>query len=162
MKKAPAMLLLTCVLCTVLQVSVVRAQGVSEAEAPTPGTATLPGGKANASADCGTDALSKVFCNANLQEMLNAAFQISIRLGAILAVLRIAYAGYLYMGSEDMWSTKTAAKEVFRNAVIGLLILLGVWLILHQIDPRILSLNIMQTRGADGVPCDIMNGCGVN
>jgi ABC-type nickel/cobalt efflux system permease component RcnA len=83
-----------------------------------------------------------MFCNADIPTMLNTAFQVAIRLGAILAVLRIAYAGYLYMGSEDMWSSKSAAKEAFRDAIVGLLILLAIWLILHQIDPRILSLKI--------------------
>ncbi|MBI5470415.1 hypothetical protein HY968_03840 [Candidatus Kaiserbacteria bacterium] len=93
-------------------------------------------------ANCGGDPLSNLFCSGSLPEMLNFAFQAAIRLGAVLAMFRIAYAGYLYMGSEDMWSKKSDAKEVFRNAIIGLLILIAVWLILHQIDPRILSLTI--------------------
>ena len=129
----------------------------------TPGVYAVDAGQSSvsggASGDCGaSDTLTKMFCNVSLPEMLNNVFQISIRLGAILAVLRIAYAGYLYMGSEDMWSTKTAAKEVFRNAIIGLLVLLGVWLILHQIDPRILNLNILQSSSSGTVPCG-PNGC---
>jgi hypothetical protein len=100
-------------------------------------------GGTGGAASCGdTDQLSQMFCNADIPKMLNSAFQVAIRIGAILAVLRIAYAGYLYMGSEDMWSSKSAAKEAFRDAIVGLLILLAIWLILHQIDPRILSLKI--------------------
>jgi threonine/homoserine/homoserine lactone efflux protein len=77
--------------------------------------------------------------------MLNQVFQLAIALGGVLAMLRIGYAGWLYMGSEDMWSSKTHAKEVFRDAIIGLLILLAIWLILNQINPDMLKLKILQT-----------------
>ena len=94
---------------------------------------------------CGGDALSDLFCKASLPDMLNGAFQIAISVGAILAMLRIAYGGYLYMGSADMWSSKQHAKEVFRDAVIGLLLLLAIYLILYQINPCILNLDVLNT-----------------
>jgi hypothetical protein len=81
---------------------------------------------------------------ADLSTILTTAFQMALSVGAILAVLRIAYAGYLYMGQADMWSTKGHAKEVFRNAIIGLLLLFGMWLILNQINPDILQLDIFR------------------
>lgn len=93
---------------------------------------------------CGSDPLSNLFCAQDLSQMVNGAFQISISLGAILAMLRIGYAGYLYMGS-DFWSNKQHAKEVFRDAIIGLLILLAIYLILFQINPDILKLNVLQS-----------------
>ena len=94
---------------------------------------------------------SKLFPNTggtDLSSMLSAAFSMALSVGAILAVLRIAYAGYLYMGQADMWSTKGHAKEVFTNAIIGLLLLFGVWLILNQINPDILQLNVFRNLGA--------------
>jgi threonine/homoserine/homoserine lactone efflux protein len=94
---------------------------------------------------CGGDALSQLFCSVDLTTMLNSVFQLSITLGGVLAMLRIGYAGYLYMGREDMWSTKQHAKEVFRDAIIGLLILLAIWLILNQINPDILKLQFLQS-----------------
>jgi hypothetical protein len=94
---------------------------------------------------CGGDALSQLFCSTNLADMLNQIFKLSITLGGVLAMLRIGYAGWLYMGSADMWSTKQHAKDVFRDAIIGLLLLLAIWLILYQINPDILKLNIMGT-----------------
>lgn len=103
---------------------------------------------------CGGDALSKMFCaqNNSLPSMLNQAFQISISIGAILAMLRIGFAGYLYMGSADMWSSKSKAKEVFQNAIFGLLLLLAIYLILYQINPQILELKLLQTApGLDQV-----------
>ena len=81
---------------------------------------------------------------ADLAAILTVAFQMALSVGAILAVLRIAYAGYLYMGQADMWSTKGHAKEVFQNAIIGLLMLFAVWLVLNQINPDILQLDVLR------------------
>lgn len=101
---------------------------------------------------CGGDALSNLFCSQNLSDMLNQIFQLAIILGGVLAMLRIAYGGWLYMGREDMWSSKTHAKEVFRDAIIGLLLLLAIWLILNQINPDILKLQILQDTNAAATP----------
>ena len=95
---------------------------------------------------CGGDALSQLFCSTDLSTMLNQVFQLSITLGGILAMLRIGYAGWLYMGREDMWSSKQHAKDVFRDAIIGLLLLLAIWLILNQINPDILKLKLLQSN----------------
>lgn len=80
---------------------------------------------------------------ADLGAMLNVAFQVAINVGAILAMMRIMWAGWLYMGAADMWSNKHHAKEVFQNAIIGLLILLAIWIILHQINPQILQVGTL-------------------
>jgi len=104
------------------------------------------------SALCGGDALAQLFCDPNISTMLNTLFTLSITLGGILAMLRIGYAGFLYMGREDMWSNKTRAKEVFRDSIIGLLVLLAIWLILHQINPCILKISLLQS--GTGSTCD--------
>jgi hypothetical protein len=101
----------------------------------------------DSTAACGTDALEKLFCSTNISDMLNQVFQLSITLGGVLAMLRIGYAGWLYMGREDMWSTKQHAKEVFRDAIIGLLVLLAIYMILFQINPCILKLQLFSTPG---------------
>lgn len=77
----------------------------------------------------------------DLRTFINAAFKILLSVGAILAVLRIAYAGYQYM-SSDAWGEKSHAKEILGDTVIGILLLLSVWLILYQINPQILDLKI--------------------
>ncbi len=63
------------------------------------------------------------------------------------AVLRLVYAGYMYMGS-DMWSSKGKAREIIRDTTLGILLLLAIWLILFQINPNILNLNILQNVSA--------------
>ena len=82
---------------------------------------------------------------------LNALFKASLAIGAILAVLRIVYGGFLYM-TKDTFSDKNNAKQILSDAVIGLLLLLAIWLILNQINPHILDLklNMQSVQTQDG------------
>ena len=81
--------------------------------------------------------------NGDFSNFINSLFKFALAVGAIAAVLRIAYAGYLYMGS-DMWSNKGEAKKIIGDVTLGLLLLLGVWLILNQINPDIVKLNALK------------------
>jgi len=89
----------------------------------------------------GSQKLSTLFNNdANLVTYLNTAFKIAVSIGAILAVLRLLYAGYTYMAS-DVWTTKETAKGIFRDVFLGLFLLLAMYIILAQINPNLLNLN---------------------
>ena len=77
----------------------------------------------------------------DLSTYLNIVFRIALSLGAMAAVLRLVYAGYMYMG-EGMWSSKAKAKGIIGEVVLGLFLLLAVYLILRQINPNILNLKI--------------------
>ena len=89
-----------------------------------------------------------------LAGFFNTAFTMALSAGAILAVLRLAYAGWLYMGAADMWGSKQHAKEVISNAVLGLLLLIGIWIVLNQINPCLLNLNILQSvQGGSSGQC---------
>ena len=87
----------------------------------------------------------------NLSDYINSLFKFALAIGAMGAVLRLAYAGYLYMGQADMWSHKGEAKTIIGDVTLGMLLLLGVWLILNQINPDILSLNALQRIQANPV-----------
>jgi hypothetical protein len=88
--------------------------------------------------------LSKLFDpSLSLAQFFNTAFKAAIVVGAMLAVLRLGYAGFVYMTS-DLPGMKGNAKEIIGQAVLGLLLLLSVWLILNQINPQILNLDILQ------------------
>lgn len=85
--------------------------------------------------------LSEAYSSGDLSEFLQRVFVGAISLGGILAVLRLAWGGFMYM-SSDLWSTKEHAKEVIRETLLGLFLLLAVYTILYQINPNILSLNL--------------------
>ncbi len=55
--------------------------------------------------------LTSAYSSPDLSTYFNAIFKIALSAGAILAVLRIGYAGFLYMGS-DMWANKNHERLV--------------------------------------------------
>jgi hypothetical protein len=98
----------------------------------------------------------------SLSGYLNAIFTTVLSVGAVLAVLRIAWAGYLYMGSADMWGSKQQAREMLGDAIIGLLLLFGIYLILYQINPNLLNLNVLNDiSSANATTCQSANCTGV-
>jgi hypothetical protein len=86
--------------------------------------------------------LNQAYRSGDLATYINSLFKIAISVGAILAVIRLAYAGYLYMTTEA-WGEKSNAKEVIGDAMLGLLLLLSIYLILYQINPDIVSLKFL-------------------
>ena len=96
--------------------------------------------------------------NANdLSTFINSAFKMTLSIGAILAVLRVAWAGYQYMVS-DAWGEKSHAKEILGDVVIGLLLLLGAYLILYQINPDITELKIKYVTPERSNPAQQLQG----
>lgn len=77
-----------------------------------------------------------------LTGFFNGLFSLSITIGALLAVLMIAYGGWHYMTSEIGGKKEEARRRIW-NAVLGLLMLLATVLILRQINPDIVSLSIL-------------------
>lgn len=68
-------------------------------------------------------------------------FELLIGLSAVAAVLNIVIGGFQYM-STDAIQGKSAGKERVKNAVLGLVLVIGAWLILYTINPKLLELNL--------------------
>lgn len=81
----------------------------------------------------------------SVAEFVSSAFKIAIVLGAMFAVLRIGYAGFLYM-TTDVIGDKGRARSILTSTTLGLVLLLGVFLILNQINPEILKLKILSSE----------------
>src|SRR3989338_2590161 len=92
----------------------------------------------------------------DLSIFIGRLFGFALSIGAILAILRIAWGGYLYM-TTDLWSTKERAREVLSETILGLLLLLAVWVILYQINPAILNLNLSITPAPTAPPATEAN-----
>ncbi|MBI4133748.1 hypothetical protein HY478_03975, partial [Candidatus Uhrbacteria bacterium] len=96
----------------------------------------------------GSAKLTDTYTNTEeLGPFLNKLFVGAIVIGAILAVLRIAWAGFIYLG-DDLWSSKQQAKDIIQDSLLGLFLLLAIWLILNQINPQILELNVNLSKSA--------------
>lgn len=73
-----------------------------------------------------------------LSGLLSSLINIIIALGVLLAVVMLSIGGLQYMMSEAA-TTKDSAKKTIGQAILGLLILLGSWLILFIINPDIVT-----------------------
>ena len=88
--------------------------------------------------------LAGLYSSNSLSGYVNALFKFALSAGGIIAVIKIAQAGYYYMGS-DLWTKKEDAKKILGDVTFGLILLLAIYLILYQINPNILNLDAFQT-----------------
>lgn len=76
-----------------------------------------------------------------LAPYLNAMIKIFIGICAVLAVIMIILGGLEYMTSE-LISSKEHGRERIVHAVFGLILALGAWTILNQINPELLKADL--------------------
>jgi len=73
---------------------------------------------------------------------LGSIFKIGIGLAGVFAVLMIIISGIQFIGGAASPSAHTEAKERMVNAILGLILALGSWLILNTINPNLLKTNL--------------------
>ncbi len=76
----------------------------------------------------------------NLADYLNTLFRLAISILIVIAVLMLMVAGVEYMTTESLFG-KSQAKSRIQNAIGGLFLALGTYLILNTINPNILDLT---------------------
>jgi hypothetical protein len=77
---------------------------------------------------------------ADLKGMVGIFFSYTIGVAVILAIIFIIYGSVLYM-TTDAFSEKSEGKEKIISAIGGLILALISWLILHEINPELVSGN---------------------
>ena len=78
----------------------------------------------------------------NLGAFVNAAFKMTISIGAVVAVAQFVYGGIVYMMTESGAVQMGESKERMQNALLGLIMLLSTYVIFNQINPDLLNLNV--------------------
>lgn len=81
--------------------------------------------------------------NTTLPEFINKVYFLTISLGALFGVLKIAFAGVKY-SMTDVLSSKQSAREDIKGVLLGLAILLLPALVLQTINPQLIKLNFLQ------------------
>ncbi|MEN9389941.1 MAG: hypothetical protein RLZZ283_41 [Candidatus Parcubacteria bacterium] len=81
--------------------------------------------------------------SAPLSEYVNIVFNLAITVGAVAAVMMIAYGGIEYMLSAALPQQKDGKTKI-QNAFLGLALLLLVYLILFVINPDLVSLKALE------------------
>ena len=76
-----------------------------------------------------------------LSKYLPGIFKLAVGLSAAFAVLMIVVGGFQYM-SSDAFQNKKEGLERVQNAVKGLILVIGAGLILSEINPDLLKLNL--------------------
>ncbi len=77
----------------------------------------------------------------DLQKYLPAAFKLGIGIAAALAFVMITLGGITYATSDAVFQ-KSQGKEWITNAIWGLLLVIGAWVILNTINPKILRFDL--------------------
>lgn len=72
---------------------------------------------------------------------INSLYTLSISIAALLAVIKIVIAGVKWM-LTDIVTSKSEAKKDIEGALIGLLIILAAVLILKEINPNLVKVNL--------------------
>lgn len=79
---------------------------------------------------------------ASLPDFFNNLYRLCIGAAAVIAVLQIMRAGIKFMTKGGSVSANSEAKDMIRNAVIGLILVLSPAIVFGIINPRILNLEL--------------------
>ncbi len=82
--------------------------------------------------------------------IVKGIYGLAIGIGSVIATLMIIYAGFEYMYVEAI-GQKSAAKERITNAFLGLLVILGSYILLRTINPALVDFNITLEEGTGRV-----------
>jgi len=80
-------------------------------------------------------------CQTTLERYLPGLFNLAIGIAAVAAVLMIVIGGFQYI-SSDALTGKSQGKQRIQNAVFGLILVIGAYLILYTINPKLLELHL--------------------
>ena len=79
-----------------------------------------------------------------IAQYISGIYYFALYAGAILAVVVIMGAGFVWLTSQGNQSTIGRAKEYISNALIGILILLGSYALLYNINPQLVELAALK------------------
>jgi len=80
-------------------------------------------------------------CKTNLQTYLPGIIKFSIDIAAVLAFVMITAGGIWYATSDAIYG-KDEAKNIIQNAIYGLVLVIGAYVILYTINPQTLQINL--------------------
>lgn len=77
----------------------------------------------------------------DIKTYVEGMFKLLIALSAVFAVFMIVVGGFQYMTSDAIGG-KQEGRDRIENSIKGLILVIGAWLILAQIDDRLLTINL--------------------
>ncbi len=92
----------------------------------------------------GLPGLQGINSSTSLTTYINAVYLLTITLGALIGVIKIAFAGVKYSLS-DIVTDKASAKKDIQGVLLGLAILLIPFIVLQQIYPGLTNLEVLKS-----------------
>jgi len=86
----------------------------------------------------------------NPVEIIKGIYGIAIGIGSVIATVMIIWAGFEYMYQESI-TGKSAARERITNAFLGLLVILGSYILLRTINPALVEFSLLLPGGTGRV-----------
>ncbi len=93
-------------------------------------------------------------CKTTFMTYLNGAYKTAIGVAGMLAVVMIIWWGFQYVLTASEGG-KTDSREGITNAIVGLLLTLGSWLIVYTINPKLVQLDFKTEKATDYEPVDL-------
>ncbi len=90
--------------------------------------------------------------SAGIPGLIGNFYSFALTIAGILAFGAIVYGGIKYAAGAGNPSSQSEGKSWVTNALLGLLLLAGAWIILYTINPTILTLPIPGLPGLAAVP----------
>ncbi len=94
-------------------------------------------------------------CKTTFMTYLNGAYKTAIGVAGMLAVVMIIWWGFQYVLTSSEGG-KTNSREGITNAIVGLLLTLGSWLIVYTINPKLVQLDFKTEKAVDYEPIDVI------
>ena len=86
----------------------------------------------------------------DFQSYISAVYKFGIWTVGIAAMLMIMIGGYMYMMSAGNNASMQKAKGVITDAIVGLILALTSYLILYEINPNLVNINLGSIGGGSG------------
>ncbi|MFA5777644.1 MAG: pilin [Parcubacteria group bacterium] len=100
---------------------------------------------------------------ADLKLYIEAIYKFAIWTVGIAAVLMLTIGGFMYMVSAGNTSKMDTAKKIVTDAILGLIIALGAYLILYVINPDLVKITItMKSLGTTTTTPGVSTGSGTS
>jgi hypothetical protein len=80
----------------------------------------------------------------SLPDYINRVYFLTVTIGALYGVVKIAFAGVKYSMS-DIITSKESAKEDIKGVLLGLAILLIPFIVLKEINPNLVNLDVLSS-----------------
>ncbi len=110
---------------------------------------------------CTTPSDDPAKCTTTLSQYLPAAFNLAVGIAVALAFIYITIGGVMY-ATSDALSGKSQGRDYITNALIGLLLVIGSYVILWTINPKILDITIgigKKVASTTDTPIVVSGGC---